>query len=150
MKTSAVLLGLSLVLGTTVALADFEEFKDYTRSESVLDVTTIKVKSNMEDAYLEGLKQTWVDSMEVQKKLGYIEEYHIFVSDLPSSGNFNLVLVIKLKNDSMLTPNKARYDAFMKAWGAERDKKSTEIAQKDYPGMREITGEYHLREVTMK
>jgi hypothetical protein len=150
MKTSAILLGLSMVLGTTVALADFDEFKDYTRSESVLDVTTIKVKSNMDDAYLEGLKRTWVDSMEVQKKLGYIEDYHIYVSDLPSSGNFNMMLVIKFKNDSMFTPNKARYDAFMKEWGAERNKKTTEIAQRDYPAMREITGEYHMREVTMK
>jgi len=150
MKTSAILLGLSMVLGTTVALADFDEFKDYTRSESVLDVTTIKVKSNMDDVYLEWLKRTWVDSMEVQKKLGYIEDYHIYVSDLPSSGNFNMMLVIKFKNDSMFTPNKARYDAFMKEWGAERNKKTTEIAQRDYPAMREITGEYHMREVTMK
>ncbi len=150
MKMSTILLGLSMVFGTSVALADFDEFKDYTRSESVLDVTTIKVHANMEDAYLEGLKRTWVDSMEVQKKLGQIEEYHIFVSDLPGSGNFNMVLVIKFKNDSMLAPNKARYDAFMKEWGAERNKKTTETAQHDYPGMRDITGQYRLREVTMK
>ncbi|MBS0611902.1 MAG: hypothetical protein JSS24_01860 [Proteobacteria bacterium] len=150
MKISAVVLGLSMALGTSAALADFEEYKDYTRSDFILDVTTIKVHANMEDEYLGGLKRTWVESMEVQKKLGYIEEYHMYVSDLPSSGNFNLVLVIKLKNDSMLAPNKARYDAFMKEWGVERNKKTTEIAQHDYPAMRDITGQYHMREVTMK
>jgi hypothetical protein len=49
----------------------------------------------------------------------------------------------------MLAPNKARYDAFMKEWGAERNKKTTETAQKEYPAMRDITGQYNMREITL-
>ncbi len=48
----------------------------------------------------------------------------------------------------MLGPNKARYEAFMKEWGEERNKKTTDIAQKEYPAMRDITGEYLMREIT--
>ncbi|HVO46242.1 MAG TPA: hypothetical protein VMT29_07885 [Steroidobacteraceae bacterium] len=143
-------LSLALALGSGAALADLTPYKDYTISDAVWSVTTIKVHSNMEDAYLEGLKQTWVASNEVAKKLGQIEDYHIYRSDLPDSGSFNLLLVVRFKNNEMLAPNKARYDAFMKEWGAERDKKTTETAQKEYPAMRDIVGEYQVREIILK
>jgi hypothetical protein len=150
MSLKTTLLSLLIVSGSTVAYADLEPWKDYTVSESVWSVTTIKVHSNMDDAYLQGLKKTWVESNEVAKKLGQIEEYHIYRSDLAESGNFNILLVIKFKNNEALAPNKARYEAFMKEWGAERNKKSTETAQHDYPAMRDITGEYNLREIILK
>ncbi len=150
MRISMIVLGLSIALGSTAAFADLEPWKDYTVSDAVWQVTTIKVHSNMDDAYLEGLKKTWVASSEVAKKLGQIEEYHIYRSDLPESGAFNLMLVVKFKNNEMLGPNKARYEAFMKEWGEERNKKTTDIAQHAYPAMRDITGDYNMREITIK
>jgi hypothetical protein len=143
------LLSLLIVSGSSLAYADLEPYKDYSVSDAVWSVTTIKVHSNMDDAYLEGLKKTWVESNEVARKLGQIEEYHIYRSDLPESGSFNMLLVIKFKNNESLAPNKARYEAFMKEWGAERNKKMTDTAQHDYPGMRDITGEYNVREITL-
>lgn len=132
-----------------LAYADLTPWKDYTESDAVWSVTTIKVHSNMSDAYLEGLKKTWIPSTEASKKLGQIEEYHIYRSELPESGSFNLLLVVKFKNSEALAPNKARYEAFMKEFGEERAKKSTESAQRDYPGMRDITGGYLVREITL-
>ena len=79
-----------------------------------------------------------------------MEVYKIFLSDLPDSGDFNVVLLAKFKNDDMLAPNKERYDAFVAKFGAERQKQTTEKAQRDYPAMREITGDYRLREITLK
>lgn len=148
MRTKAILFCMTMVLGSTAAWADLVPWKDYSVSDAVWSVTTIKVHSNMNDAYLEGLKSTWVASSEVAKKLGQIEEYHIYGSDLPESGSFNLMLVVKFKNNEMLAPNKARYEAFMKEWGQERNKKTTDTAQHTYPAMRDITGEYNVREIT--
>jgi hypothetical protein len=145
MLTAAV----AMLFATGVALADLEPWKDYTISEAVWQVTTIKVHSNMDDAYLEGLKQTWVASSEVARKLGQLEEYHIYRSDLPDSGSFNLLLVVKFKNNEQLQPNKARYEAFMKEWGAERNKRTTDKAQKEYPAMREVVGDYMMREIML-
>jgi len=145
-KTSLLALGMAVA---SVAYADLTPWKDYTESDAVWSVTTVKVHSNMSDAYLEGLKATWVASNEVAIKLGQMEEYHIYRSDLQESGNFNLLLVAKFKNSEMMAPNKARYDAFMKEWGEERNKKTTETSQHMYPGMRDITGEYNLREITL-
>lgn len=71
-------------------------------------------------------------------------------SDLPDSGDFNLLLVVKFANTSDLAPSKERYEAFMAEWGKEQADASTEYAQKNYPGMRTITGEYIMREITLK
>jgi hypothetical protein len=148
MRSKIILLCAVMAFGSTVAYADLEPWKDYSVSDAVWSITTIKVHSNMADAYLEGLKKTWVDSSEVAKKLGQLEEYHIYRSDLPESGSFNMILVVKFKNNDQLGPNKARYQAFMKEWGEERNKKTTATAQHDYPAMRDITGEYHMHEIT--
>ncbi len=149
MRSKAILLFVAMAFGSTAAYADLEPWKDYSTSDAVWSVTTIKVHSNMEDAYLEGLKKTWVESSEVAKKLGQIDEYHIYRSDLPESGSFNMMLVVKFKNNEALGPNKARYQAFMKEWGEERNKKTTATAQHDYPAMRDITGQYNMREITL-
>ena len=148
MRYKTILLAVGMAVASA-AYADLTPWKDYTESDAVWSVTTVKVHSNMSDAYLEGLKSTWVASNEVAIKLGQMEEYHIYRSDLGDSGNFNLLLVAKFKNSEMMAPNKARYDAFMKEWGEERNKKTTEASQHMYPGMRDITGEYNMREITL-
>lgn len=73
----------------------------------------------MGDAYLEGLRETRVPGHEISKKLGRIEDYWIYASDLPESGDFNMLPVVKFKNTDALAPTKARYDAFMKAYAHE-------------------------------
>ena len=147
-NTKMIILG--LLLAPTFALADLEPWKDYTESDTVWSLTTIRVNANMDDAYLEGLAKTWVKTNEVAKKLGQLEEYHIYRSDLPQSGDFNLLLVVRFKNSQDLAPNKERYDAFMKELGKQQSDELTQYAQKNYPAMREITGQYVLREIVLK
>jgi hypothetical protein len=43
----------------------------------------------------------------VAKKLGQIESYSIFRSDLPQSGDFNLLLIVKFADTADLAPNKS-------------------------------------------
>lgn len=135
---------------SAAAFADLEPYKDYDVSDAVWSVTTVRVHANMGDAYLEGLKNTWATGNKVAQELGQIESWSIFRSDLPQSGDFNLLLIVKFANTSDLAPNKARYDAFMKKFGEERNKETTEYAQKNYPAMRDLTGEYLMREITLK
>lgn len=143
------LIAITFSLAPFVA-ADLEPHKDYEISESVWWMATVKVDSNMGDAYLEGLQKTWVAGNEVSKKLGHIEDYAIYRSDLPASGDFNLILAVKFANTGDLGPSKAKHEAFMKEWGEARNKETTEFAQKNYPAMREITGDYLMREITLK
>lgn len=150
MKYAKAIFFSSVLFLSSVVVADLDPWTDYDVSDAVWSVTTIKVGSNMGDAYLEGIRDTWVKGNEVSKKLGQIEDYAIYRSDLPESGNFNLMLVVKFANDSDLAPNKARYDAFMAEWGKANADAATQHAQKNYPGMRKITGEYRMREITLK
>lgn len=132
------------------AFADLDPYTDYEVSDAVWSITTVRVHPNMDDAYLEGIKQTWAAANEVALELEQIESYSIFRSDLPQSGDFNLLLIVKFANTADLAPNKERYEAFMAELGKERADQGSEYAQKNYPAMRTITGEYRMREITLK
>lgn len=149
MELRQLLTGLLLVGLASLAAADLEPWKDYELSAGVTNVTTVKVDSNMIDKYLEGISKTWAPANEVAKELGQIEGYWIHVSQLPNSGDFNVVLGIDFKDSAALQPDKAKYDAFMKKWGEANQKMSDEMV-KTYPEIREIVGEYNMRSVTFK
>ena len=149
MKLRQLLAGFILAGVASVALADLEPWTDYDISEGVTNVTTVKVDSNMIDKYLEGLSQTWAPANEVAKELGQIEAYWIHVSQLPNSGDFNVVLGVDFKDSASLQPDKAKYDAFMKKWGEANQARSDELVL-TYPDIREIVGEYNMRLVTFK
>ena len=150
MTIKSIIPAAALLLFSATANADLEPFTDYEASEQVHLVTTVKVDSNMEDAYLEGLRETWIPGNEVAKELGQIEDYAIYRSQFSEAGDFNLILVVTLSSAADMQPNKERYDAFMKRMGREASDKSTEYAQKNYPAMREITGTYMMRKITVK
>jgi hypothetical protein len=149
MKLHQLLTGILLASVASVTLADFEPWTDYEVSEGVTNVTTVKVDSNMIDHYLEGLSQSWAPANEIAKELGHIEGYWIHVSELPNSGDFNVVLGIDFKDSAALQPDKAKYDAFMKKWGEANQARSDELV-KMYPDIREIVGEYNMRSVKFK
>lgn len=149
MKTICKLLALSLLLSAASAWAQLKPYTDYEPSQEVSHITTIKVHANMIDEYLEGIRETWVASNKVAKELGHIKDYAVYVSELPNSGDFNIVLVQIFAKGEDMQPSKERYDAFMKAWGAANEDKTREIS-KNYPAMRDISGEYQMRRITFK
>ncbi|OUS28731.1 hypothetical protein A9Q98_07365 [Thalassotalea sp. 42_200_T64] len=149
MKSIKLFITLTLVMFTSVAFADYEVYKDYDLGEGVSSVTTVRVDANMMDVYLEGLGETWVTANKIAKDLGQIKDWHIYASELPQSGDFNLLLVVNFNSGADLEPSKERYQAFMKKWGEEQQKKTRELV-KTYPDVREITGEYRLREILLK
>ena len=149
MKLFRLITGVLLAGSMSIAAADLEPWTDYDISEGVSNVTTVKVDSNRIDTYLEGLSKTWAPSNEVAMELGQIESYSIYVSELPNGGDFNVILVVNMKDASALQPPKERYEAFMKAWGEENQAMNEKIVP-TYPGIRTIVGEYLVREVTFK
>ena len=51
-----------------------EIYEDYAPSEEHVQLTVVAVEPNYLDDYLVNLNRTWVKGMEIQKKLGYIED----------------------------------------------------------------------------
>ncbi len=138
-----------LVLFSTTAVAQLDPYTDYDISDELWNITLIKVDPNMGDDYLEGLRDTWIAANKVAMELGQIEDFKILRSQLPESGKANLFLMVKYANSDQLNPNREEYDKFMQAWGEANQAKTREIT-KNYPGMRKITGEYLVREITVK
>ena len=149
MKLRQFFAGILLAGSASIAVADLDPWSDYDIGEAVSNVTTVKVDSNMIDKYLEGLSKTWVTGNKVAMELGQIEGYSIYVSELPDSGSFNVVLITDFKDASSLQPSKANYDAFMEGWSDDNQAITDEIVP-TYPDIRTITGEYLMREITLK
>jgi hypothetical protein len=151
MQKAIQLLAAVLLAGfVSVASAQLRPYQDYTISDAVSTVTTVRVHANMQDKYLEGLRDTWVASNEVAKRLGYIKDYAIYASDLPASGDFNLLLVVRYRNTADLAPSRERYEAFMREWGEANEEKNKKFSSTVYPNIRDITGDYLMREITVK
>jgi len=149
MRIKLIMTAFLLTFLSQSVLAQLDAYTDYDISKALWSVTMVKVQPNMSDDYLEGLRDTWVASNKVAKELGQIEDFHIYQSQVGASGDANLLLVVKFTDSSQLEPNKGEYDKFMKAWGEANEDKTREIT-KNYPAMRELTGEYLLREITIK
>ena len=72
---------LLLVLTFSISSVFAEIWEDYEPSDQQIQLTVIDVQSNYLDNYLVNLKRTWVRSVEVQKELGQIVDYGVYVSD---------------------------------------------------------------------
>ena len=65
--------GLTLALSSP-AIAQLKPYEDYTVSDSVSNISTIKVSENMVEEYLQGIQKTWVASHAVAVRLGQVSE----------------------------------------------------------------------------
>ena len=152
-RLRACAISFALLLGVAIAApaaAQLQVWEDYDISDAAWSVTMVKLDPGTQDIYLEGLKSTWVAGNEVAKSLGHIEDYAIYANQAVASGAFDLMLVIKFPNTAAMAPNRERYNAFMEAWGQENMDASNEKVLELYNEIREIQGEYMLREITLK
>jgi hypothetical protein len=149
MKHIVKFLSLCCILFAFSSQAELEIYKDYDLGTEIIVMTTVRIDPNMEDIYLAGLRESWIKAVRLQKKLGYIKDWKIYGSELPQSGDFNMVLMVIFENSSDLDPNKEKYNTFMKSWGKANQDNSREIT-KTYPNVRTLTGEYRLREIMFK
>tara|TARA_X000000368_G_C22825048_1_gene620777 strand:- start:127 stop:531 length:405 start_codon:yes stop_codon:yes gene_type:complete len=55
---------------------DSREFAD-----GVIELTTVKVKTNFLQQYLDGIEQTWVAASKIQQDMGIISNYNVYVGN---------------------------------------------------------------------
>jgi len=150
-RTSSIaLVALVALAFASSASAQLKPWEDYEPSDAIWSITTVKLEPGTFNIYLEGLKATWVAANEVAKELGHIEDYAIYANQAVARGAFDLMLVIKYPNSDSMGPNRERYNEFMKAWGEENQEKSNETVLELYNEIREIQGEYMIREIILK
>lgn len=132
----------------TPAAAQITVYEDYTPSEEVVEMTTIKVDEGQFETYLEGLMGTWVAANKVAKELGHIKNYAIWAVPY-GDNNVNLILTITYPSTEHTGPSKERYDEFMAAWGEERIEAGNTKVLELYNKIRKIQGVYMLRQVEL-
>ncbi len=138
------------VLAAAPAAAQLKVWEDYEVSDAAWSVTMVKLDPGTQGIYLEGLKSTWVAANEIAKSLGHVEDYAIYANQAVGHGAFDLLLVIKYPSTEVLAPSRERYNKFMEAWGNENVEASNETVLELYNKIREIQGEYLIREITLK
>ena len=100
---------LLLVLTFSISNVFAEIWEDYEPSDQQIQLTVIDVQSNYLDNYLVNLKRAWVRSVEVQKELGQIVDYGVYVSDGANSPN--VWLTITYENMAAMQQSKEKWDA---------------------------------------
>ena len=146
---AAALAGSALAMATPAA-AQMQPFEDYEPSDAVWEMVTVNIEPGEFETYLENLKETWVQGNEIAKRLGHIEDYAIYGNTNGAGDDFDLLLVIKYASTADLAPSKERYQAFMAEWGKQRQESSQRTVREVYNNIRELTGQYHVREITIK
>jgi hypothetical protein len=147
-----VLVGFVVAPGLAAQPASLTYGQDYTVSEEVHSVTTIRVAPNRIEQYLAGLRQGWVPGVEIAQEMGLNKGHAMYVSELPSSGEFNIVLVVVFENMAQREKgNDPAVAAELEKRVEEKisEQKSYELTE-GYTQIREIVGEYLVREIELK
>ena len=141
---------LLLVITFSISNVFAEIWKDYEPSERQIQLTVIDVQANYLDNYLVNLKRTWVRSVEVQKELGHIVDYGVYVSDGANSPN--VWLTIEYENMAAMEQTKEKYDA-VNAVLAERygdDEEELDKISKGYEEIRRMVDNQRINQVNFK
>ena len=141
---------LLLVITFSISNVFAEIWKDYEPSERQIQLTVIDVQANYLDNYLVNLKRTWVRSVEVQKELGHIVDYGVYVSDGANSPN--VWLTIEYENMAAMEQTEEKYDA-VNAVLAERygdDEEELDKISKGYEEIRRMVDNQRINQVNFK
>jgi hypothetical protein len=127
------------------ALAD--DAKSYTEG-TVTEVTSIRTKPGMFDAYMKWLDTTGKQLREDEKKAGLIIDYAVYQVDPRSPQDPDVYLTITYKNMAALDGLSDRVEPLMKKIWASRD--AAAKAQVDRESLREVLGSQLIRRLELK
>ena len=141
---------LLLVLLTALLVFSGETFakEDSTYTEgTVWELTIVRAKHGMVDAYLKSITRTFDAVMRQAKKEGLILDYKILLGHPGNASDFNILLMVE-------TRNMAEQDNVRERWGkivleAEGDADQRFKIATDRVDMREVYGIKLMREITL-
>ena len=90
--------------------ASAEIYEDFTPSEEPMELTVVAVQPNYVDTYLTNLNRTWVRAMNVQKKLGYVEDFNVWTS-LSVADSPSVWITVQYKDLASMQPTEEKNKA---------------------------------------
>ena len=70
---------ISMLMFSMAGFAQEEDSREF--ADGVIELTTVKVKSNFLQQYLDGIEQTWVAAAKIQQDMGIISNYYVYVGN---------------------------------------------------------------------
>jgi len=131
--------------------ASAEIYEDFTPSQEPMELTVVAVQPNYVDTYLTNLNKTWVRAMNVQKKLGYVEDFNVWTS-LSVADSPNVWITVQYKDLASMQPteekNKAVEAELEKLYG-DNEVELEEIS-KGYEEIRKMIAHHIIYRVDFK
>ena len=124
-----------------------DDSKSYTEGP-VSEVTSIRTKPGMFDAYMKWLDTTGKQLREDEKRAGLIVDYAVYATRPRSPGDPDIYLVITYKNMAALDGLEDRVEPIMRKIWSTRDAASK--ANVDRESLREILGSQIIRQLNLK
>ena len=146
MKTLLVrsMLAVVCILGTAVAVADEHPYTE----GPVVEVTFIRTKPGMFDAYMKWVATERKQEMEEYKKAGIILSYAVYTMPPRTPHDADLVLVVEYKNMAALDNLDDRTEAIDKKIFGSMDQANKGTIDREK--MREVIGMEYMRELKLK
>ncbi|HMT77534.1 MAG: hypothetical protein KBF75_11260 [Saprospiraceae bacterium] len=115
---------------------------------SVWNIQYVQTKSGMYDKYLSDLSTHWAKTLTAAKEKGYILGYKIFSAQPGSTSDWDLMLLIEVKNFAALDGFNDKMDKIALELLGTEDKQHTEAINRN--DMRTLMGSKIARELHFK
>ena len=70
---------ISVLMLSFTTYAQEENAREF--ADGVIELTTVKVKTNFLQDYLDGIEKTWVAAAKIQQEMGIISNYNVYVGN---------------------------------------------------------------------
>jgi hypothetical protein len=115
---------------------------------NVVELSYIKIKPGMFDAYMKYLATTYQDLLEAQKKAGLVVGYAVYAAQARSPKEPDLILSVTYKNWAALDGLEDKLEPITsQAFGSEDAANAASI---DREKMRELLGSERIQELVLK
>jgi len=131
-----------------LAVSAYGQVHKYFTPGSVWGVTTIRIQSGMDQAYLEYLDTQLKKESEVQIKNGFMKSYKILRSQDDDAG-WNMLILREYDSFASLEKNEEKSDEVLRQATGIDDQKSMQ-GYMDRSKIREVMGTKFMRELILK
>ena len=118
------------------------------RNGSIWNLSFIRMKPGMENAYLKYIATDWKKNQEAAKKEGLILSYKVLVTEAHDAEDWNIVLMTEVKDLATLEANQVKADALVQRVVGDDEKQMQ--GYRERLDRREIVGDRQAREIVLE
>jgi hypothetical protein len=147
-KTKHLHIGALVAATVLLCISVFAQVNRQYRNGSVWDISFIRVKPGMDQAYMNYLASQWKTNQEALKKEGLILSYKILATEAHGTGDWNLLLLTEYKDLATREANEPKEDALLQRVVGDDQKQMQ--GYKERFEIREVMGTRLAREVILE